>query len=144
MQVPSSLFESFQASLQQEAKRICRDAAKILRVPEKDLEQKILKSMLKITLVKDNSSTSCCVLILKQSEDRLAHRCRLPCILGTGQCYKHQGVTIAEGGTLTRIQAQPETEQLWCNEETGLVYTENSDEIGFYKNSRLTLYCLEQ
>ena len=138
MQVPCSLFESFQASLQQEAKRICRDAAKLLRVPEKELEQKVLKSMPKISLIKDQTPTSCLILL---HNEKLPHRCRLPCLLGTGRCYKHQEIpTVPEGGTLTRIS---DSERLWCDEETGIVYNKQAQEVGNYKNSRLTVFVLE-
>lgn len=141
MQVPSSLFESLQASLQQEARRICRDAAKILRVPEKELEQKVLKSMGKITIVKDQSPTSCHVLM---DTEKLLQRCRLPCILGTGRCHKHQEIiSVPEGGFLTRIEAQEELEPLWCDESSGVLYNKNAEEVGNYKNSRLTVFILE-
>jgi len=141
MQVPSSLFESLQASLQQEAKRICRDAAKILRVPEKELEQKVLKSMPKITILKDQTPTTCHILI---NSEKVVQRCRLPCILGTGRCHKHQEIRkVPEGGSLTRIQAQPDLEPMWCNEDTNIVYNKNAEEVGLYKNSRLTVFILE-
>ena len=141
MQVPSSLFESLQASLQQEARRICRDAAKILRVPEKELEQKVLKSMSKITIVKDQTPSSCHILM---NSEKLLNRCRLPCILGTGRCHKHQEITtVPEGGSLTRIQAQVDLDPMWCDEETNIVYNKNAEEIGSYKNSRLTVFILE-
>ena len=136
MQIPSSLFESLQASLQQEAKRICRDAAKLLRVPEKELEQKVLKTMPKITLVKDQTPSNCLVLL----QNTLPYRCRLPCLLGTGRCHKHQEMTVPEGGTLTRIS---DSERLWCDEETNIVYNEHAQEVGTCKNSRLTLFVLE-
>ena len=149
MEIPSSLFETLEYALRQEAKRICKDAAKILHLPEKEVEEKVLKSMpkSKLTIIKDNElSYSCPILICEKD---LTHRCRLPCILGTSRCYKHQTIEYIpeplDGQmTLTRIQTTKDSlESLWCNESDGKVYNKDSESIGNYKNGKLMLYSFE-
>uniref|UniRef100_A0A6C0HFB0 Uncharacterized protein n=1 Tax=viral metagenome TaxID=1070528 RepID=A0A6C0HFB0_9ZZZZ len=149
MEVPSSLFESFEYALRQEAKRICRDAAKILNLPEKDVEEKVLKSMpkSKLTVIKDNELSYSCPIFM--CEKGLTHRCRLPCILGTNRCYKHQTIDyipepLEDQVTLTRIQTTKDSlESLWCNELDGSIYNEHSECVGTYKNRKLILYSFE-
>jgi len=145
MKIPKTLFDSLQSSLNQEAKRLCRDAAKILGIPEKEIQAKILKDVPKITLYEDNSMPYSCPVLL---EKNLIERCRQSCLLGTGRCLEHQGSTIPEITTqtvLTRIQTSSDyPNQLWCDEATGNVYNKELQVIGLYKNSSLTLYDFEE
>ena len=141
MNIPKSLFESLQASLNQEAKRICRDAAKILKVPEKELQDRILKKMQKVTIHEDNDRPYSCPVF---NENKLLERCRKPCLLGTGRCLIHQTSIIPEPTThkiLTRIQPNTDiSEPLWCDESDGTLYDRSSNIVGVYINSRITLY----
>jgi len=141
MNIPKSLFESLQASLNQEAKRLCRDAAKILKVSEKELQDKILKKMPKTTIHADNDMPYSCPVF---NENNILERCRKPCLLGTGRCLTHQNSTIPEPTTqkiLTRIQPTLETPQpLWCDETDGTVYDRSSKAVGSLINNRLILY----
>jgi len=143
MEIPKSLFDSLQTSLLQEAKRICRDAAKILNVPEKELQAKVLKNMPKISIINDNDKPYSCPVLV---ESAIIERCRKPCLLGTGRCQEHQKVeTIPEPTdqtTLTRIQSEYK-ESLWCNEIDGTVYTRENKQVGNYKNGKLFIYVFE-
>jgi hypothetical protein len=147
MKIPQSILESIQISLEQEAKRICRDAAKILRVPEKNILE-ILKKMPKTSLIPIDDSDipySCPVLEAKT----ITERCRRPCLLGTGRCHAHQSVRIipepTTQKTLTRIQATAMyPDPLWCDESDGTVYTADGEQVGSYSNQRLTIYTTEK
>ena len=140
MQIPSSLFELFQSALKQETRRICRDAARILNIPQKELEEKIIKNDSKssIHLITDKDTPYNCPVLLNGD---IIHRCRIPCILGTGRCYKHQTITIPEIGqqkTLTRIRYSQE--KLWCDESTKHIYNEKKEIVGEYRNNRIYLF----
>jgi len=141
MNIPKSLFDSLSASLNQEAKRLCKESAKLLKVPEKELLEKILKKMPKITICEDNSMPYSCPVY---NEKKYVERCRKPCLLGTGRCTEHQNVHVPEPTTqklLTRIQATAEIpDPLFCDESDGTVYNSSADAVGFYENNRLTLY----
>ena len=141
MNIPKSLFESLQASLNQEAKRLCRDAAKILNIPEKELQDKILKKMPKVTIYEDNNIPYSCPVF---NENNIVERCRKPCLLGTGRCLVHQTSSIPEPTThkiLTRIQPISEiSDPLWCDETDGSVYDRSSNIVGTYTNNCITLY----
>lgn len=145
MKIPKSLFDSLQTSLNQEAKRLCRDAAKILKIPEKDLVGKILNKMPKITIIEDNSTPYTCPVLI---ENNLLERCRRSCLLGTGRCLEHQKTTNPEPTTqkqLTRIQSTTDSlNTLWCYESTGDVYDKELKIVGQYKNNRLTLYDFQE
>jgi hypothetical protein len=145
MKIPKSLFDSLQTSLNQEAKRLCRDAAKILKIPEKDLVGKIINKMPKITIIEDNSTPYTCPVLI---ENNLLERCRRSCLLGTGRCLEHQNSSNPEPTTqkqLTRIQSTTDSPNaLWCYESTGDVYNKELKIIGQYKNNRLTLYDFQE
>ena len=141
MNIPKSLFDSLQASLNQEAKRICRDAAKILKIPEKEIQDKILKKMPKVTIYEDKDRPYSCPVF---NENMLIERCRKPCLLGTGRCLIHQASIIPEHTTqkiLTRIQPTADiSEPLGCDESDGTLYDRSSAVVGVYINNRITLY----
>ena len=141
MNIPKTLFESLQASLQQEAKRICRDAAKILKVSEKELQDRVLKKIQKVTIHEDKDRPYSCPVF---NENMILERCRKPCLLGTGRCLVHQTSTLPEPTVhkiLTRIQPTADIpEPLWCDESDGTVYDRSSTVVGIYINSKVTLY----
>lgn len=141
MNIPKSLLENLNASLNQEAKRLCRDAAKILKIPEKELQNKVLKKIEKITIHEDNDRPYSCPVF---NENNILERCRKPCLLGTGRCLTHQTSIIPEPTThkiLTRIQPTSEyTEPLWCDESDGSVYDRKSDIIGTMIDNKIILY----
>lgn len=149
VQIPQQLLESLQASFLGEAKRICRDAAKILKVNEKELQQKVLPnaSRIKIQVVDtDEAPTQCHALIQEQS---IFRRCRMPTLLGTGRCICHQTAKVPslpeECTQLVRMERiEANDDPLWCNEATGEVYDSSGAIVGLYKNSELRLYVLEE
>ncbi len=146
VQLPTSLLETIQSAFQGEAKRICRDAAKLLRVPEKEVYEKVFPagSKVKVQLVGDSSPMSCPAFL---HEGKLLRRCRGPCLLGTERCVQHQTTVIPSVPdrvqSLTRIEPGEDRPPLWCNEETGDVYTRTGDLAGHMKDGRLSLFVLD-
>lgn len=131
-----------------EAKRIGREMAKLLDVPEKDVLQ-ILKRIPKVSLTLHDDTefhASCPILIQNNS---IAYRCRRGCILGTNRCVEHQTIQInAEKNIekeaelesrpivkLTRLKTMDSC--YWCNEETSVVYDATGKQVGFLKNNRI-------
>ena len=108
--LPQTLLASLTASFEAEGRRLAKDVAKILRVPEKEVLQ-LVKQLPKVQFkVHDDSesTTSCPVLI---EEPGLVKRCRGPCVLGTSRCIHHQtNEVLAVPDTLkslTRIKGRP-------------------------------------
>ena len=145
LEIPSELYKTFQDLMLQEAKRLCRDAAKILGRPEKEVQSKVLKEMPKLSLqiIDDKDQPLTCPVFVKSAH--IIQRCRHACLLGTGRCLAHQAeVCISEIDTqvsLTRIQpTECMDEPLWCNEETHDVYNSEGNIVGYYKDELLSLY----
>lgn len=146
--VPQSLFTTLQAAFLAEGKRLCADASKILRVPEKELVKKLFQEKkLHLTLVEDSERPLSCLVSVK--EKAILRRCRQPCLLGTSRCILHQSVEyIPENSesipSLTRIAPHPSLPNpLWCNEETGAVLNAQGQEVGLYKDGCLSLWSFE-
>jgi hypothetical protein len=149
VQIPQQLLESLQASFLGEAKRICRDAAKILKVNEKEMLQKVLPqaNRVKLLVVDTNEAPTQCPALIQ--EESILRRCRMPTLLGTGRCLCHQTVTIPnipeECIQLVRMERMEQNDDpLWCNEATGEVYDSSGAIVGLYKNSELHLYVLHE
>lgn len=146
---PASLLKDLQDAFHGEAKRLCRDAAKILRVPEKELSAKVLgkftsNSIFKI--VDDNDAPTTCPILVKR--DVLFERCRGPCILGTGRCLSHQTSNPPPDVSnhlvrLTRLEPHPDLQEpLWCREETNELYDRSGAVIGEREEDCIVLYTL--
>ena len=144
---PASLLQTLQSAFHGEAKRLCRDAAKILRVPEKELTVKVLgkytsNSIFKI--VDDNDTPTTCPILIKQGS--IFERCRCPCILGTGRCLSHQTANQPPDVSnhlvrLTRLEQHPDLEEpLWCREETNELYDRSGAVIGEREDDCIVLY----
>lgn len=133
--IPKQLFDTLQTAFQTEARRLCRDAAKVLKQPEKDVLQ-ILQKLPKLTLqIVDDSDLPLTCPILLQQEGILA-RCRAPCLLGTGRCLTHQDrmnpPEVPETGqTITKLLVRSESEgSFWTHEETNLVLDATGHVVG--------------
>ncbi len=149
IQIPKSLYDTFQNFLLGEAKRICKESAKLLHLPEKEVQQRVLKKLPKVsvTLVRDSDTTNSCPVLLPNS--KLVQRCRQPCILGTSRCIQHQHMKnipeCLDRTLLTRIAPSDSNNQaLWCNEETHDIFNEEGDIVGIYKDGTLTMYKYEE
>jgi len=150
IKIPSSLFDTLQAALKTEAKRVCRDAAKLLRRPEAEVLAIVLdpKNQVTLQILHDKDLPDSCPVLLQHSA--VLERCRIPCILGTGRCLKHQSVHhIPEFPStvqsLTRLECTEECPNpLWCDEATGIVYDSSGSVLGTYRSERLELFLLEQ
>jgi hypothetical protein len=146
---PASLLQTLQTTFHAEAKRLCRDAAKILRVPEKELTSKVLGKYTSNCIFKildDNDAPTTCPIIIKQGP--IFERCRCPCVLGTGRCLSHQTAANPPDVTnhlvrLTRLEPHPDLcETLWCREETNEVYDQSGAVIGEREDECIVLYTL--
>ncbi len=144
---PASLLQTLQENFHLEAKRLCRDAAKLLRVPEKELTAKVLgkfnsSSIFKI--VDDNDTPTTCPIILKRGG--IFERCRCPCLLGTGRCLNHQTANPPPDVSnhlvrLTRLEPHPDlSEPLWCREDTQEMFDRSGAVIGERRHGALVLY----
>jgi hypothetical protein len=135
--VPKPLLDSLQSAFVAEGRRLCRDAAKVLHKPEKELLD-ILKNLPKVSLIvhrdTDDTPTQCPVFLDKQSP--VLQRCRRGCILGTGRCIRHQDTvdppnSKSDTQMLTRIKKSAELDTpLWCCEETRQVYNAEANIVG--------------
>lgn len=144
---PASLLQTLQNAFHGEAKRLCRDAAKILRVPEKELTTKVLgkynsNSIFKI--VDDNDAPTTCPILIKQGS--IFERCRCPCVLGTGRCLSHQTSNPPPDVSnhlvrLTRLEQHPDLQEpLWCREETNELYDRSGAVIGEREDDCIVVY----
>lgn len=140
--IPQTLFTTLQVCFDNEAKRIGREMAKLLDVPEKEVLQ-ILKNVPKISLTLHDDTeyySSCPVTIQSNS---IAYRCRRGCILGTNRCVEHQTISSdvekeAEQNKiikLTRLRTNDSC--YWCDEQTNAVYDSSGKQIGFLKNNKI-------
>ena len=148
LEIPSELYKTFQDMLLQEAKRVCRDAAKILGVPEKEVQTRVLKTMDKIPfkIIDDKDQPIVCPVFVKHNT--LIERCRHACVLGTGRCLAHQSEDcipeMEDQTAMTRIQPTDCMDtRLWCNEATRDVFTAEGKCIGRYQDEVLRVYVLD-
>jgi hypothetical protein len=146
---PASLLQTLQDAFYGEAKRMCRDAAKILRVPEKELTAKVLGKVSANSIFKildDNDAPTTCPAIIKQGS--IFERCRCPCVLGTGRCLSHQTANQPPDVSnhslrLTRLETHPDLQEpLWCREETNELYDRSGAVIGEREDGCIVLYTL--
>lgn len=146
---PASLLQALQDSFHQEAKRLCRDAAKILRVSEKELTAKVLGKVSANSIFKildDNDAPTTCPAIIKQGA--IFERCRCPCVLGTGRCLNHQTASPPPDVSnhslrLTRLEQHADIQEpLWCREETNEIYDRSGAVIGEREDDCIVLYTL--
>lgn len=135
--IPQTLLATLQAAFDAEAKRVARDAAKLLRVPEKDVLE-IIKKVPKVQfkVIDDSEIPTSCPTLKRSISTTMLTRCRAPCILGTGRCAHHQKqASIPEvpdtKKPLTRVKRLQDTdEDLWCDEETRKIYNTAGEEVG--------------
>jgi hypothetical protein len=147
--LPQSLISSLQATFDNEARRIAKDAAKILKVPEKEVLQ-IIKTSNKVQfkIINDDETPSTCP-VFKTGETFLS-RCRTPCVLGTGRCIYHQKQEIVETKyselkMLTRVKKLQEADaDLWCDEETQDIYNSSGQVIGNISDDCIEIYEYEE
>lgn len=149
VKLPKQLVESLQQAFLSEARRVCRDAAKLLRQDPNDVLA-ILKKMpsIQFQVIDDSECPTTCPVLLQKGA--IVERCRYPCILGTGTCIHHQDESkppsIESCSTkLTRItHSEPDMGPLWCDEETRTVYSREGTNVGFLREDTvLELYHYE-
>ena len=136
IKLPKQLVESLQQSFLSEARRVCRDAAKLLR-KEPETVLAVLKKMppIQFQIVDDSEYPTTCPVLLQKGA--IVERCRTPCILGTGACMVHQeedsppSIDSCEM-KLTRVKhSESDMGPLWCNEDTRHVYSREGVCIGY-------------
>jgi hypothetical protein len=135
--IPQTLLATLHAAFDAEAKRVARDAAKILRVPEKEILEIIKKTpKIQFKCIDDSEIPTSCPIFKRSSSTTVLTRCRAPCILGTGRCLHHQKQTTIPDvpdtmKPLTRVKRLQETDQeLWCDEETRTIYNATGEQVG--------------
>lgn len=95
--VQRALWESLEALLLHESKRLVEDIASTLRKDPKVLWNEIRKDKLQAYLVDCNEPTSerfLCQGLVHQTA--VAQRCRKPVLFGTAYCPEHQGWTLPQ------------------------------------------------
>jgi hypothetical protein len=135
VKLPKQLVESLQQAFLSEARRVCRDAAKLLHQDPNDVLA-ILKKMppIQFQVVDDSDAPTTCPVLLQKGA--IVERCRFPCILGTGVCMNHQQESeppsIESCDTkLTRMKhTETDMGPLWCDEETRNVYSREGVCVG--------------
>jgi hypothetical protein len=142
--IPQTLLTSLLAAFDGEAKRVAKDAAKILRVPEKEVLQ-IIKKIPKVQfkVYDDSEHTSTCPVLLREAA--ILKRCRNPSLLGTSRCVHHQSAELPSIPEtviqLTKLKGYP----YWCNEDTQHVYDTNGICVGTLNSEKqLELYSFEE
>lgn len=135
--IPQTLLATLQAAFDTEAKRIARDAAKLLRVPEKEVLDTIKKiPKIQFKIIDDSEIPNSCPIFKRSISSTVLTRCRAPCVLGTGRCLQHQKQSILPEvpetkKSLTRVKRIQDTDQeLWCEEDTRIIYNANGEQIG--------------
>ena len=146
--IPQTLFETLQSAFLAEGKRFCVDIAKILKVPEKELQTKLFKEKkVHITLFEDSERPLSCLVPVQMGV--VVKRCRYPCVLGTSRCMVHQFVEAIQEPSpdlikYTRIESHPSLkEPLWCHEDTGIIINTAGQEVGEYKDEEIVLWTFE-
>lgn len=141
---PTSILEVLQQTFHQEAKRLCKDAAHILKVPEKELTAQVLGRLPRnfLQLIDDEDSPKTCPILIQK--DTVYERCRGPCLLGTGLCLSHQTSQpppdLPDSSLkLTRLAYEM---PLWCCEDTQQVYDASGAIVGELEQGELILYTL--
>jgi len=141
MQIPESLFLSFQSQLQAEGKRLCRDLAKVLGVPEKELITNVLLKDKKISITPDtNDGKPFCPVLVPRGA--ILDRCFHPILLGTERCMHHQSVgalpEVPDG--LTTLVKLSTTTPYYMNPETKEVLDESGKLVGVYRDEEVLLF----
>lgn len=135
VKLPKQLVESLQQAFLSEARRVCRDAAKLLHQDPNDVLA-ILKRLppIQFQVIDDSDTPTTCPVLLQKGA--IVERCRFPCILGTGVCMNHQqeseppSIDSCET-KLTRVKhTEPDMGPLWCDEETRNVYSREGTCVG--------------
>lgn len=135
-------------AFEREAKRICKDAAHILRVPEKELTKQVLDRLQKTSLsvIQDDDLPRECPVLLQASQTSIVERCRCINVLGTPRCFHHQKEPNPPEPTttpcpLTRISSTSwNGEPLWVHEATNQVVNRQGETIGERIDETITLY----
>lgn len=141
MNIPEAVLESLQSQLQVEGRKLCKEIAKILAVPEKELITNVLLKLPKLQVITSEESQLSCPVPVKR--DTILERCRHTCVLGTKRCISHQNIKDIDSNfenlpakSLHRIEY---SEPLWTDIETNLVYNSSFEIVGSYDNGNLQL-----
>ena len=144
--ISETLLDTLKRAFEREGARLCRDAARILKVPEKELTKAVMNSTqpFKLKVFDDDDVPQTCPIMLQT--DLILERCRGPCLMGTGRCLRHQTAAAPPDlpdtvQTLTRLERRdPADPPMWCDETTGNVYDSSGKIIGWFKDEVLELF----
>ena len=140
--LPSSLLDSLDEVLRNEARWIIKDIATRIGVPAIPLIKKIMDEKRSIYLYEKDDTTFQCHALIPDS-NILVH-CKNPVILHTNFCSVHQTWTPPgkfPKQKLVRLQIpyDSDSEALWLDKKSGSVYNKTMDVVGFYNSSSSTL-----
>ncbi len=146
LSIPETLLDTLKRAFEREGVRLCRDAARILKVPEKELTKSVMNSTqpIKLKVFDDDDVPQTCPIMLQTS--LVLERCRGPCLMGTGRCLKHQTSNPPPElpdtvQMLTRLErSDPSDPPMWCDESTGAVFDTSGKIIGEFKQGILELF----
>ncbi len=144
--ISETLLDTLKRAFEREGARLCRDAARILKVPEKELTRTVMNSNqpLKLKIFDDDDIPQTCPVIIQTS--LILERCRGPCLMGTGRCLRHQMAAAPPElpetvQSLTRLErSDPADPPMWCDEATGTVFDTSGKIIGEFKQGILEIF----
>jgi hypothetical protein len=145
--VQRSLWESLEALLMNESKRLVEDIAKKLRQDPKLLWNEIRKEKMTAYMVDCTEPTAesflCQGFLYKTA---VACRCRKPVVFGTTLCPEHQGwiqpTCLDRKPQLRRVEL--ENEVYYLDELTGILYNASYERCGIRQSEKCILFDIEE
>lgn len=145
--VQRSLWESLEALLLHESKRLVEDIAKTLRQDPKLLWNEIRKEKMTAYMVDCSEPTAerfLCTALTHTSA--VALRCRKPVIFGTSMCPEHQGWQMPPAcerkPQLRRIVSEEDT-VYYLDELTSFIYDKDYQRCGLKQGDKVILFEVE-
>jgi hypothetical protein len=148
--VPRILWESLESILLAQSKRYISELARVLEVPEKELQRRVFPSAdtVKITLQDSQAESSQCKAF--HLENKITVYCKKTIAYNSEYCHVHREkrmfvVENNDAVQLTRIKDIDKLPPMWIADETKLINS-NGDTIGMIEEAeqKLTLFIIEE
>lgn len=144
--IPKIYWDTFQAALQAQVKRLAKDVAKSLRQPEQPLLKAILTEKVDAYLFEeegaeftDLESMRCKHKVPSEKNGAVLEACRQPVLLGKGACCLHLGVKeTSTAGLKVYRTLKIEDTTYWLDGET--VLNDELECCGVFKDNKCTLF----
>jgi hypothetical protein len=144
--IPKIYWDTFQAALQAQVKRLAKDVAKSLRQPEQPLLKAILTEKVDAYLFEeegaeftDLETMRCKYKIPSEKNGAVLEACREPVLLGKGACCLHLGAkepSIAGLKVYRTLKIEDTT--YWLDGDT--VLNDELECCGVFKDNKCTLF----